>query len=81
MSKIQKAIDRFRQNDRNVRFDEMDTLLIHLGFERRSRGSSHFVYKMEGVPNIIIPFRKPFLLPIYVKNIIEIIDEYLEEQE
>jgi hypothetical protein len=80
MTKRDKLIKRFRDNDRNVRFEEIDGLLERLGFDKKCSGS-HNVYRMQGVPNIIIPFRKPFILPVYVRNVLELIDEYLGEEQ
>jgi predicted RNA binding protein YcfA (HicA-like mRNA interferase family) len=79
MTRREKLLERFRKNDKNVRFDEIDRLLIGLGFERRSSGS-HFVYRMEKI-QITIPQRKPFILPVYVKNVLRIIDELLADDE
>ena len=33
-------------SDRNVRFDELRQLLLHLGFEERTRGSHHIFVKL-----------------------------------
>ena len=80
MTKRDKRIKRFRENDKNVRFEEIDGLLIYLGFTRTTRGS-HNTYRSEKIPfDLTIPYRKPFLLPIYVKQILAILDEYFEEE-
>ena len=79
MTKREKLLERFRKDDKNVRFDEMDGLLISLGFERKSSGS-HFVYRLAN-NQITIPHRKPFILPVYVKNVLKVIDELLEDDE
>jgi predicted RNA binding protein YcfA (HicA-like mRNA interferase family) len=76
MTKREKALKRFRDNPQNVRFDEMHKMLLSLGFESKNSGSSHFVYRMKKVPSITIPHRIPFLLPIYVKQVLAIIDEF-----
>ena len=44
MSKWQKELQRIRTNPKNVRFDEIDGLLLGLGFEKRMKGS-HAFYK------------------------------------
>lgn len=82
MSKRKKLLQRFRDNDKNVRFDEMDGLLNDLGFDKRG-GGSHFAYTMPGIePIITIIYRKPFILPVYVRKALQIIDEYfLDDQE
>ena len=75
MSKREKAILRLRQNPNNVRFDELDAILLGLGLEKRQRGS-HATYTLPGSPIILtIPHRKPFILPIYVKHVLQILDE------
>ena len=82
MSKKLKAIERLRQNPLNVRFDDLDKLLISLGFEKRNKSGSHFVYTIKtikGTYRITVPFRKPFLLPVYVKNALQIIDDLLSD--
>ncbi len=78
MSKREKLIQRFRNNNKAVRFEEIDTLLISLGFNKKSSGS-HFVYILSGFPPITIPFRTPFILPIYVRNVLNVIDDLLSE--
>ena len=75
MSKKEKALDRLRENPKNVRFEEMDTILLGLGFEKRQRGTSHVVYILKGKGRITIPFRQPFILAVYVKEVIKLIDE------
>jgi predicted RNA binding protein YcfA (HicA-like mRNA interferase family) len=74
MSKQEKRLQRIRQNPKNVRFDDMDALLLSLGFEKRQRGS-HATYVLRGQGRITIPFRKPFVLPVYVKEVLKLLDE------
>lgn len=72
MSKREKLLQRFRNNPKTVRFEEIDILLRQLGFEKRQSGS-HATYTFKQ-HLITIPFRKPYILPVYVKNILEILD-------
>jgi len=80
MSKRDKAIERLRQNPKSVRFDEIDRLLLSLGFEKRQRGTSHATYS-KGRNILTIPFHKPHILPVYVKNVLHILDEIGEFSE
>jgi predicted RNA binding protein YcfA (HicA-like mRNA interferase family) len=73
VTKRDKRIERLRQNPRNVRFEELDTLLRALGFERRQQGS-HVTYS-DGSHQITVPIRKPFMKPIYIKFVLRMIDE------
>ena len=74
MSKQEKLLQRLRQNPKNVRFDDLDTLLLGLGFEKRQRGS-HVTYVLKEYGRITIPIRKPFMLPVYVKEVLELLEE------
>lgn len=73
MSKRQKAIDKLRRNPKNVRFEEVDSLLIALGFQKRQKGS-HAFYTL-GDHRIGIPFLRPFILPCYVQQVLRLLDE------
>ena len=66
MSKREKLLLRFRTNPKTVRFEEIDTLLLWLGFEKHQSGS-HATYAIEQYL-ITVPFRKPYILLIYVKS-------------
>lgn len=73
MTKRDKTIERMRQNPKNVRFEEIDSLLLSLGFEKRQKGS-HATYILAN-HRITVPFHKPFILPVYVKNVLQLLDE------
>ena len=79
MTKHNKAIDRMRRNPNSVRFEEIDSLLMGLGFERRWKGS-HATYLRPGRRPITGPFRKPFVLAVYVKTILTLLEE-MEDSE
>jgi hypothetical protein len=55
MSKHKKIIQKLHQNPKNVRFEEIDTLLCGLGFEKRQRGTSHATYTIPGKYTLTIP--------------------------
>ena len=74
MGKKDKRLKKIRQNPKNVRFEDIDKLLLSLGFEKRQRGS-HVTYVLKGQGRITIPFRKPFILPVYVKEVLKLLDE------
>ncbi len=80
MNKKEKLLQRFRQNQKNVRFEDVDKLLLSLGFEKRQKGS-HATYILKGQGRITIPFRKPFILPVYVSELVKLLDEMDIENE
>ena len=75
MSKREKALYRLRNNPSNVRYEELEALLIYLGFTKRQEGTSHAIFLIKGCLPITIPIRKPFLKTVYVKNVIKAIDD------
>ncbi|MBN2548927.1 MAG: hypothetical protein JXB15_07205 [Anaerolineales bacterium] len=75
MSKREKELEKFRNNPKNVRFEELEALLIYLGFEKRQESTSHAVFSIQGRPPITIPRRKPFLKAYYVKLALQAIDD------
>ncbi len=54
MSKVAKILDRVIRgtSDANIRFDDLRSLLLHLGFAERIRGDHH-IYTRDGVPEIL----------------------------
>jgi hypothetical protein len=41
MSRFEKAIQRLRQNPKNVKFEQIENILLRLGFEKRHTSGSH----------------------------------------
>lgn len=81
MSKREKAIAKLRQNPKNVRFEEIESILIGIGFTKRQEGTSHAVFTC-GKHRLTVPHRKPFVLPVYIKQVLAEIDKIdLEEAE
>lgn len=78
MTKRKKLIERLRNNPKNVTFDELKDLLVYLGFEYRKTGSSHYPFKHPKYPGlrIVVPYKSPFLKPIYVQLVLEELDKY-----
>ncbi len=82
MSKLEKLLERIKNNPKTVRFEELDKLLIRAGFIKRQskKGSSHYYYTKED-KTISVPFRKPFILQTYVLDAIELIGDYFVEDD
>lgn len=74
MGKKEKLLAKMRQNPKNIRPEELEQLLLWLGFEKRAGKGSHTVYKRDEY-RLTLPYKKPFLKPIYIKLALEIIDE------
>ena len=78
MTKAQKDLDRLRQNPCHVRYTELVTILARFGFERKQDSTSHvrFRYKHH---ILVVPKRKPFLKPVYVTQVLKMLDQILDE--
>jgi predicted RNA binding protein YcfA (HicA-like mRNA interferase family) len=74
MGRKEKLLAKMRQNPKNVRPEELERLLLRLGFEKRQGSGSHVIYKLDEF-RLTVPYRKPFLKPIYIRLALEIIDE------
>ncbi len=77
MTKREKLIERLRTNFKNVRYEELEALLLHLGFRQRQNGTSHAVFTHTEFPHLrlTVPVRKPFIKPVYVEQALEILQE------
>ena len=75
MSKLEKLLERIKNSPKQVRFDELDKLLIKVGFERRQPrgGSSHYIY-IKGSARVTVPFHQPHIGEAYVKLVIKILE-------
>lgn len=82
MSKKEKALAKLRQNPKHVRFEEIERILLGLGFKKRQDGTSHAMFVL-GKHILNIPKRKPFVKPKYIGLVLEVLDnmEDLEDQD
>ena len=80
MSKKEKAVAKLRQNPKNVRFEEIETILYWLGFVKRQDGTSHVIFTL-GAYIITVPKRRPFVKPVYIKCLLETLDQIDELDE
>jgi predicted RNA binding protein YcfA (HicA-like mRNA interferase family) len=82
MSRDDKLLEKWRNNPRGVRFEELDRALRKYGFEPKQPrgGSSHTVYRRPGRFPIVVAHRKPFVNSRAVKEVLQAIEE-IEEQE
>jgi len=77
MSKFEKELARLKQNPKNVRYEELEKILLRIGFSKRQRGTSHVVFRKEAVI-LTVPIKKPFLKSIYVKKTLDVIEKMID---
>ncbi len=80
MSKKEKALAKLRQSPKHVRFEEIERILLRLGFKKRQDGTSHAAFTF-GMHILTIPKRKPFVKPKYVELALEMLDKIKELDE
>jgi predicted RNA binding protein YcfA (HicA-like mRNA interferase family) len=66
MNRLERLRRRIANSPKNVRFADLDNLLQSYGFEGRPGKGSHYYYR-RGSQRIVVPFRRPYVLPIYVR--------------
>ncbi len=78
MSKAKKRLKKLRNNPKSVSFQDAESVLLSLGFELKRIQGSHHIYTIEidGVTSLLtIPYKRPHIGRIYVKQILALIDE------
>lgn len=82
MSKAEKLIEKIRNNPKAVSFEDLDKLLRQCGFIRRQPGggSSHMYYT-RGSITLSVPYRRPHLKEVYVKQALSYIEQALQDDE
>ena len=79
-SRREKLRAKIEQGPRHVRFEDLSKLLQAYGFEmcRPSKGS-HYYY-VRGRYQISVPYRRPHVLPVYVRRALVLIDQAESEE-
>lgn len=81
MGKLEKLLQKIKNNPRQIRFEELDKILIRSGFTRHQPGggSSHYVYT-KGTAQISVPKRQPHILSCYVKAAIKTLEGMIDNE-
>ncbi len=85
MSKFEKLLQKIKQLDKGLCFDEVKKVLLSYGYAFRfpHNGSSHATFRKEGYDSITIPTHEPIkrIYVLLVKEAIERIDEDEKNQD
>ena len=85
MSQFDKLLQRIKNLDKNMRFDEVRKVLEAYGYTMSGpgSGSSHKTFRKPGCQPITIPTHEPIkrIYILLVKEAIERIDEYEKNQD
>lgn len=77
MTQRDKLLKRMRENPKGIRPDEVDSLLIYYGFEKRRSGKNHCVYCF-GETTLIVNFHCNYVHPQAIKEILATLSELFE---
>ena len=82
MSKLQKLLKKIKNNPRQIRFDELDKILVRAGFRRSQPrgGSSHYIYS-KGSKQISIPYAQPYIKSKYIERALELLEGEMNNNE
>ena len=74
MIKLDKSIAAMRNNPRDWRMEQIESLASHAGMKMLKNGGSHVVFQRDGRPlEVCVPARKP-IKAIYVLQFLALID-------
>ncbi len=81
MSKSEKLLEKIRNNPKAVSFDDLDKVLRGCGFVRRQprSGASHYYYTF-GALTLSVPYKRPYVREIYVKQALALIEQATESE-
>jgi predicted RNA binding protein YcfA (HicA-like mRNA interferase family) len=74
MRKVEKILDKMRNNPRDWQIDILKDLARRFGIEWRQPGTSHVTFRHPSGAKLTVPAHKP-IKPIYIKKFIRLIDE------
>ena len=74
MTKKEKLFERIKNNPKNVRFSDLKQLLIDENFILDRISGSHHIFR-RGDIIFVMPMHKNQVKSVYVKKVIEIIEE------
>jgi hypothetical protein len=57
MGRRAKKLARFRQNPKNVRYEELESVLLYLGFEKGVQGAAMLSFHILGVNRLPLPLK------------------------
>ncbi len=78
MTKREKRLQRIRQNPKNVSFEDLRQVLEDHQFVLERSAGSHFQFYAEvggKLYRLSVPFKRPFIMAVYVKRALQVIDE------
>ena len=80
MTKHIKMLDRMRNNPRDWRIQDIQTLADHYGVDYRHDGCSHYVFSYPGIEQDVCVLAHRPIKPLYVRNFLALLDTVRESR-
>ena len=80
MTKHIKMLDRMRNNPRDWRIQDIQTLADHYGVDYRHDGGSHYVFSYPGIEQDVCVLAHRPIKPLYVRNFLALLDTVRESR-
>ncbi|MCK9519213.1 MAG: type II toxin-antitoxin system HicA family toxin [Dehalococcoidia bacterium] len=78
---LRREVEALKTRRRNVRFKEMDRLLLAAGFTRTQGAGDHVKYRHPRLRYQLVLDARRTLLPVYVTNSIRALEEVLKNEQ
>lgn len=78
--RTRKLLDRLKNNPAGATFDDIRSLLLREGFRLDRVSGSHHIFKKSGI-TFVIPVHGNRVKSVYVKRVIELIEEAKGKQD
>ena len=79
MSKKQKLLEKLLQKPKDLRFSDLETILIYCGYELDRYNGSHAVFIKDGYPMLTIPRKDP-VKSYLITQVLAAIEDIIEEK-
>jgi len=80
MSTAAKLLEAMRRNPLDWRIEQLQTVARQHGLSVRCDGGSHHVFAHPGIPDIVsVPAHRP-IKPLYVRQVVALVDKVKESQ-
>jgi len=79
VSKKQKLLERLLQNPKDLRFSELETILIFCGYVIDRYNGKHAIFIKDGYPVLTIPRTDP-VKSYLIKQVLTAIEDIIEEK-
>lgn len=73
MSQLEKLIEKMRHAKADVRFNDLEKILTHAGYEAVRRKGSHVHFRKPDAPSFTIPVHNGKVKIVYVKDLLDLL--------